>query len=148
MVVAHEIAHVKHRHPIASIGRGVAIGTLLSLISSSAGESMAGSVLGQAGLLTQLTFSRAQEEQADETTLAALAEIYGHVAGATDLFEHLGGGEGRIAESLPQFMLTHPHLSERVERIQVLAHARGWDRAGEKAPLPGVLRGEPQPDSR
>lgn len=147
MVVAHEIAHVKHRHPIASIGRGVAIGAMLSLISSSAGQSMAGSVLGQAGLLTQLTFSRAQEEQADETALAALAASYGHVAGATDLFEHLRGGEGRIAESLPQFMLTHPHLSERVERIRALAQEHGWAPAGEPLPMPEVLRAAPHVSS-
>jgi predicted Zn-dependent protease len=139
MVVAHEIAHVKHRHPIASIGRGVAIGAMLSLISSSAGQSMAGSVLGQAGLLTQLTFSRAQEEQADETALAALAATYGHAAGATDLFERLRGGEGRIAESLPQFMLTHPHLSERVDNIRNLARARGWMLEADKLPMPSAL---------
>jgi predicted Zn-dependent protease len=148
MVVAHEIAHVKHRHPIASIGRGVAIGAMLSVISSSAGQSMAGSVLGQAGLLTQLTFSRAQEEQADETALAALAKTYGHVAGATDLFEHLRGSDGRIAESLPQFMLTHPHLSERVEGIRSLARARGWALEADTLPLPEVLRVAPQAESR
>jgi predicted Zn-dependent protease len=145
MVVAHEIAHVKHRHPIASIGRGVAIGAMLSLISSSAGQSMAGSVLGQAGLLTQLTFSRAQEEQADETALAALAASYGHVAGATDLFEHLRGGEGRIAESLPQFMLTHPHLAERVDTIRSLAAGKGWALEADKLPLPPALASRPDP---
>jgi predicted Zn-dependent protease len=139
MVVAHEIAHVKHRHPIASIGRGVAIGAMLSLVSSTAGQSVAGSVLGQAGLLTQLTFSRAQEEQADETALAALATAYGHVAGATDLFQRLQAGEGRIGESLPQFMLTHPHLSERVERMEALARARGWVSDAQKSPLPAAL---------
>jgi predicted Zn-dependent protease len=130
---------VKHRHPIASIGRGVAIGAMLSLISSSAGQSVAGSVLGEAGLLTQLTFSRAQEEEADETGLAALAGAYGHIAGATDLFRRLQSGEGRIGESLPQFMLTHPHLSERVKRIEQLARAHGWVSDAQKAPLPPAL---------
>jgi predicted Zn-dependent protease len=145
MVVAHEIAHVKHRHPIASIGRGVAIGAMLSLISSSAGQSMAGSVLGQAGLLTQLTFSRAQEEQADATALAALAATYGHVAGATDLFERLRGSEGKNAESLPQFMLTHPHLSERVDRLRSLAGRRGWTLEGDRLPMPSALLAKPDP---
>lgn len=145
MVVAHEIAHVKHRHPIASIGRGVAIGAMLSLISSSAGQSMAGSVLGQAGLLTQLTFSRAQEEQADATALAALATAYGHAAGATDLFDHLRGGEGRATESLPQFMLTHPHLSERVETLRRLAGERGWALDADRLPMPPALLAKPDP---
>jgi predicted Zn-dependent protease len=141
MVVAHEIAHVKHRHPIASIGRGVAIGAMLSLVSSAAGQSVAGSVLGRAGLLTQLTFSRSQEEQADDTALAALAATYGHVAGATDLFERLQTGEGRVGESLPQFMLTHPHLSERVDHIRWLARARGWLVEADKLPMPPALAG-------
>jgi Zn-dependent protease with chaperone function len=141
MVVAHEIAHVKHRHPIASIGRGVAIGAMLSLVSSSAGRTVAGSVLGQAGLLTQLSFSRSQEKQADETALAALAGTYGHVAGATDLFERLQSGEGRVGESFPQFMLTHPHLSERMDDIRQLARARGWALEADKVPMPSVLAG-------
>jgi Zn-dependent protease with chaperone function len=144
MVLAHEIAHVKHRHPIASIGRGVAIGAILSLVSASAGQSMAGSVLGQAGLLTQLTFSRAQEEQADATALEALARTYGHVAGATELFERLRTGEGRIGETLPQFMLTHPHLRERVERIQALGRQRGWALDGGTTPMREGLRVGPQ----
>jgi predicted Zn-dependent protease len=148
MVVAHEIAHVKHRHPIASIGRGVAIGAMLSLVSSSAGQSIAGSVLGRAGLLTQLTFSRAQEEQADDSALAALAATYGHVAGATDLFERLRAGEGRVGESLPQFMLTHPHLSERVARIEALARSQGWPIDAPKAPMPAALRGLADPARR
>ncbi|MGH8741519.1 MAG: M48 family metalloprotease, partial [Burkholderiales bacterium] len=29
MVIAHEIAHVRHRHPIASVGRAAALGFLL-----------------------------------------------------------------------------------------------------------------------
>ena len=41
MVVAHEVAHIKHRHPIRSLGRGVAIATALSLINSSAGNAAA-----------------------------------------------------------------------------------------------------------
>ena len=139
MVLAHEIAHVKHRHPIASLGRGVAVGAALSLLSASAGQSLAASVMGEAGLLTQLSFSRAQEEQADDTALAAVADVYGHVAGATDLFQGLAQGESKALESVPGFLLTHPHLRERIERIQAAARQNGWPVEGSKTPLPPVL---------
>jgi predicted Zn-dependent protease len=141
MVLAHEIAHVQHRHPISSIGRGVAVGAALSLLSASAGQSLAGSVMGEAGLLTQLTFSRAQEEEADDTALATVAAVYGHVSGATDLFDSLGAAEGKGAESVPRFLLTHPHLSERITRIHDSAQRNRWSLTGSKTALPPALAG-------
>ena len=41
MVMAHEIAHAKLRHPAASLGRGIAVGLTLSLISVGLGEGVA-----------------------------------------------------------------------------------------------------------
>jgi beta-barrel assembly-enhancing protease len=81
MVMAHEIAHLKLRHATAALGRGVAVGVLLSVISTELGRSAAGGVLGQAGVLTSLSFNRDQEREADEVALRVIAREYGHLGG-------------------------------------------------------------------
>jgi len=85
MVLAHEIAHIQHRHPIQTLSRGAIISIALSALGVSAGD--AKQILGQTGLITALTFSRHQEQVADFTALQSLENLYGHVHGATDLFE-------------------------------------------------------------
>ncbi|KPK67080.1 MAG: hypothetical protein AMJ84_13975 [Acidithiobacillales bacterium SM23_46] len=47
MVLAHEIAHVKHRHPIQVLGRGVVVGLALSIVTGATGNQSLGSVLGE-----------------------------------------------------------------------------------------------------
>jgi predicted Zn-dependent protease len=140
MVVAHEIAHVRHRHPIASLGRGVAFGAVLSLFSTGAGSAAAGSVMGSSGLLTILTFNRAQEAEADETGIAALAATYGHAGGATDTFAVLGkaAAEPGRAEP-PEFLRTHPVTGERLDRLSDLIRRHGWAAEGTRTPIPAVV---------
>jgi beta-barrel assembly-enhancing protease len=147
MVLAHEIAHVKHRHPIVSLGRGLAIGAVLATVSSSAGNSVAGNVMQDAGLLTQLTFTRGQEEDADATGLEALVAVYGHAGGATDLFETLTTVEGGSGAAMPQLLRTHPHLSDRVLRMQTLAQQRGWRMDHARQPLPDEIAGPLKSDA-
>lgn len=143
MVIAHEIGHVKHRHPITSLGRVVAIGAVVSLVSASAGDQIVGSVLGNSGMLTLLTFSRTQEEEADETAVAALVQSYGHAGGATDTFVMLAAvsGERGRAEP-PKFLSTHPLSRERVERLARIVERSGWQRDGGRTPLPPAVRAE------
>jgi predicted Zn-dependent protease len=140
MVVAHEIAHVQHRHPIASLGRGVAFGAVLSLFSAGAGSSVADSVLGRSGLLTILTFNRTQEAEADETGVAALAKAYGHAGGATDTFDVLrqAAAEAGLREP-PEFLSTHPVTDDRLERLSVVIRRNGWPAEGTRTPVPAVV---------
>ncbi len=135
MVMAHEIAHVKYRHPIKSLGRGVITGTAIAVVSSAAGASIMSDVLGGAGLLTALKFSREQEQQSDETALQALARLYGHVAGADVLFNvleqlHEHGGQP------PEFFSSHPQTANRIESIAAMASQHNWPTTGVITPLP------------
>jgi predicted Zn-dependent protease len=131
MVVAHEIAHVKHRDPIASLGRGVLVQLALNAI---AGGGDADLVLGQTGLLTLLTFSRDMEEDADAQAMRALNAYYGHVAGAAELFEVLHQGDEAVG--LPEFFSTHPLDDSRIEHLQELTASAGWSEQGATKPLP------------
>jgi len=133
MVMAHEIAHIKLRHPVRSLGRGVVIGIALSVVSAAVGDRVVETVLGDSGLLTMLHFSRRQEAAADAEALAALAGYYGHVGGAGRLFELLEATHGTARP--PAFFSTHPVSEDRIRALQALAAARGWP-SGEPRSLP------------
>ncbi len=136
-VLAHEIAHAKLRHPASSLGRGIAVGLTLSLLSTGMGEGAAGGALQTAGTLPLLKYSRDQESAADAEALAAVAKVYGHLGGAQETFTALskssGGGAG------PAFLQTHPLTAERLAEILRTARARGWAPDGARTPLPPAL---------
>jgi predicted Zn-dependent protease len=141
MVLAHEVGHAQHRHPIASFGRGIAFAAVLSLVSAGAGNSAAESILGSSGMLTLLTFSRAQEEEADDAGLAALAAVYGHAGGATGTFKTMSGAareKGRAEP--PKFLSTHPVTPERIARLERAIAASGWKPDGARTPIPQAVR--------
>jgi len=134
MVLAHEIAHVRHRDPIRSIGRGVVVGVAVSMVSTAVGDSMVDSLLGQGGQLTALKYSRGQESEADKLASNTLIALYGHLNGATDLFEALQqvkhGKEG------VEFFSTHPLTEKRIERIHAREATIAQEGNSEVTPLP------------
>lgn len=131
MVVAHEIAHVKHRDPIASLARGVLVQLALNAVT---GSSNADLVLGTTGLLTLLSFNRDMEEDADEQALRTLNVYYGHVACAAELFAVLHDSDDMT--NVPEFFSTHPMDERRIEDLNGLAVRKGWSTRGKATPLP------------
>ncbi len=117
MVLAHEIAHIKHRHPIRSMGRGIIFGLAISMISSTLGNAMTDRVLANTGGLTVLKFSRDQEWEADQTALNALYQLYGHVDGADRLFKVLEQATEGGSLQRPEFFSTHPLSKHRIDNI-------------------------------
>lgn len=141
MVMAHEAGHAMHRHPIATFGRGLAFAAVLSLVSAGAGNSAAESILGSSGMLTLLTFSRAQEEEADAAGLAALVAEYGHAGGATATFRAMAGAARDKGRSEPpKFLSTHPVTPERIARLERLVAEGGWPKDGVRTPIPPAVR--------
>lgn len=141
MVMAHEIAHVRERHPIMSLGRGVVIGLALSAVANLSNNNLVGGTLNEAGLLTMLTFSRAQEEESDRIALEALARVYGHALGADTFFTLMLDLPGRgLTEKTPAFLTTHPATRERIAEIRRLAQQQGWALTGTPQPLPETVR--------
>ncbi len=139
MVVAHEIAHIKQRDPIASLGRGVVFMIAWSLVTGASGSDIGGQALGQGGLLTLLSFSRDQERAADQEAIKAVEQRYGHIAGASALFEQLEKAQQGSADAVPQFFSSHPLNEDRSVDIEQLADAHAWQTAGELTPLPGFV---------
>jgi predicted Zn-dependent protease len=138
MVLAHEVAHVKLRHPASTLGRGLVLGLALTLVSTATGSDMVGNALGPAGLLTVLSFSRSQEREADEAAVGVLAALYGHTGGAADLFRVIEAQ--RTGGSPPAFLATHPLDAERIAAVESTARAQGWPITGAMRPVPADVR--------
>jgi predicted Zn-dependent protease len=140
-LLAHEIAHVQHRHVAANLGRGLTVALLLSVVSTDAGAAVAQGLLGQVAQLALLGYSREQERQADEAALRASAALYGHVGGALALMQRLADLEQqRGSADGPAWWRSHPHGQDRVTAARQQAQARGWALQGELRALAPVLR--------
>ena len=136
MVMAHEIAHIKHRHPIRSLGRVAMVSLSVMALVGIEGGDTASSVVNDAGGLTLLTFSRAQEQEADREALAAVNKLYGHTAGAMDLYEVLLEPASESVGELPAFMSTHPLTLDRIRELKAMQRDLGWSASGTTQLLP------------
>jgi len=116
MVMAHEIAHIKHRDPMVAAGRGLTVALALASLTGFGDGQVAQQLLNNVGLITTLSFNRNQEEKADAEALNTLLEYYGHAKGAEVLFEIL---ENEQAGSTPPlFLSTHPLNENRINTIK------------------------------
>ena len=140
MVIAHEMAHVHHRHPIIAMGRGVVIGLLLSAISGASSDLFVGQVVNETGLIAMLNFNRDQEREADISAINAVNGLYHHVAGTNDLFRALMQAHDPDEVEPPVFLSTHPVTQDRIDDLIEYAQAKGWDTEAELTPIPQELR--------
>jgi len=139
MLIAHEIAHIKHRDPIVGLSRGLAIQTFISLILGHGDVS----ILANGGRYTALHFSREMESAADREALKTYQALYGHTAGADALFKIIqafrlqsGGAEE------PEIFRTHPLDQARIDSLTALAKQKGWRTQGEITPLPTPFKAQ------
>lgn len=120
MILAHELAHLKHRDPITAFGRG-GISALLLLATGMQGGAEVANL--SAGALL-MGFSREQERLADELALETLKQHYGHVQGAEEFFMSRNEdeqGQQQQADWLERwggFMATHPDTGTRLSLIR------------------------------
>lgn len=116
MVLAHEIAHIKYRHPIKSSSSALVLQLALTAVLGHAGEGLLRQFLANTGVLTSMSFSRRMELQSDERALATLIHYYGHPLGADEFFR-LAAGEERAPRWL-EFARTHPSTDRRLKVIE------------------------------
>jgi predicted Zn-dependent protease len=136
-LLAHEIAHVKHRHVAAGMGHGLAVVLVMAVVTPEGAAQAAQGLLGGAAQLGLLGYSREAERQADAEALAASLAMYGH-----------GGGVARLFAVLPQadapastaWLRSHPDTAERLALLEAAAAERGARLAGPATPLPQALQ--------
>ncbi len=139
MVIAHEIAHIKHRDPIVALSRGTVVSLFLFTLTGFSTDRLTGNLLSETGTLSMLGFNRKQEKHADELALAALAKYYGHVNGANALFDIFIKNQYQVEKYIPEFFSTHPLSENRIDEIQKLADKNNWPVTGNTEMLPAFI---------
>lgn len=128
MVLAHELAHVKHRDPLVAMGRGFALSMLYAFVTGNYGGN---DVLTLGGNLSAAAFSRDQEANADIAALHAINDHYGHVAGYGRFFEKAKAMEAEqdltsSQKTLMEWLSSHPELQERIDNLKAIITEEGW----------------------
>lgn len=115
-LLAHEIAHVKHRHVIKGATGSVMLGVMWAALGF--GSDMAAQIgnVGQVAQLPILSRTRAMEREADREAVAALVALYGHAGGYFALFDVLGPLV-QAAEA-PNLLRSHPKVADRVAQAR------------------------------
>ncbi len=116
MVLAHEIAHIKYRHPIQSLSRGLLVQVFLAGLTGNQDSGVLQGILGQTGLLTLLQFNRNMEQASDTEALAVLETVYGHTLGADEFFNEMLAKSHQPAWQ--EVFQTHPNIEKRIKRIR------------------------------
>ncbi len=140
MVLAHEIAHIKHRDPVVGMSRGLALQLIYSFVT---GDYSRGSDwVFYGGDLGLLYFSREQESNADVQALSALHRHYGHIRGHTQIFEILseaqeeeGVSDADSESASLDWLSSHPDLTDRIDVLNQQATDNQW-RQGPSTPVP------------
>ncbi len=126
-IIGHELGHFRNRDHIRGLGRGVAIGILISAVAGNDGGAQLGATVAD---LTLRGFSRRQERAADEFGLSIVQQEYGHVAEAWRFFERIEEEYGNTNE-IVSLLATHPSPDDRAEALVELAGENGWRVSGE-----------------
>jgi beta-barrel assembly-enhancing protease len=124
-VLAHEISHVTQRH----IARSIAAQSRSSLVSTAAmlaailvGAAAGGGDAAMAGVAAaqslaiqqQISFTRANETEADRVGLGVLAQAGFDPNGMPAFFETMSRRAGSSENNIPEMLRTHPVTSTRI----------------------------------
>jgi predicted Zn-dependent protease len=119
-VLAHEIAHVEHRHVTRAIFQHASTGVLMAALAGDVSGVVAFGLEG-ARTLGDLQMSRAAETEADQEGMRRIQEAGIDPAGTITFFEKLAKREREHDDSLTRYLRTHPTTAERIASLRALA---------------------------
>jgi predicted Zn-dependent protease len=140
MVLAHELGHFAHRDHLKRLGRGLGLTVAAMMVFGE--DSAISRLVSNLFLVTESSYSRQQEADADRFGLELLVNSYGHAGGATDFFARVGKKAGRRT---PYWLASHPHPDARIEALQSLIGEKGYP-VERITPLGDDLLGETEPE--
>ena len=114
-LLSHEFTHVNNKHSTKSIFRRLGSKVFLGLLFGRFGT-VTSVVVDHADNLKSLKYSRSLEKEADMDGLAILTKREIDPDGFVNLFHHLE--ESAAANSLPEFLGSHPDVAKRIAYIQ------------------------------
>ncbi len=126
-VLAHEMAHATRRHSMRQV---IYAAGLLPLMGAIVGQPDAATLFQSLGQLSELKFSRAQEEDADRTGFDTLVAAGLSTDGMARFFDRLAKAGG----TPPSFLSTHPSSTGRAAAIRAREKALG-NRPTEPLPV-------------
>lgn len=114
-LLAHENAHLQHRHSLKALFRNLSSYFLVSLLFGDVNGLMA-IVIENADNLKSLEFTRELEKEADLTGLELLKKRRIDPNGMVALFSALK--KEKAGFNLPEFLSTHPVLDSRIQYLK------------------------------
>ncbi len=118
-VLGHEVAHADRRHSTRQLTKAVGLSVLLDIVF---GEDEPGLAADVAAALLTLEFSRQDEADADQWSVAYLCETPYAANGAAGFFEKL---LTKSTYQIPEFLSSHPSSESRVQDINMMADDLG-----------------------
>lgn len=128
-LLAHETAHITHRHTLRTLMRGMGRTVMLSILTG--GDGIMAAVLGRADELKGLQYSRALETEADNEGIALLKQRNINPDGMLKLMDYLRT-ESEGVEPV-SFLSTHPVFETRMANIR--KQMKGGVESGEAPEL-------------
>jgi len=127
-VIAHEIGHITGRHAAARMSQGVLVGLGAAILSAATGSQAVGQVAGVGSDLYIKSYSRGQEDQADELGVRylakagydpkAMASFLASLDAQTKLDARIAGKSEGAGMN---YFSTHPVTADRVSHASSLA---------------------------
>ena len=120
-VLAHELAHISHRHVMANVIRNIGAGVFFDVIFGGAGI---GQVIAVASVnLASLGYSREAESEADRSALDYLDNAGIDPAALSRFFDRIAEMSGEGTSDFPTMLSSHPNTAERSAAARQRAHA-------------------------
>ncbi len=115
-VLAHELGHHEYRHGLKSGGRALLWQILLSLAMAESDFSGSDVALR----VTETSYSRDQEREADRFALQLVHEVYGDTKGALEFFELVQRESDEGDSPWVGLLSSHPLTAERIAYLKKL----------------------------
>lgn len=122
-VLAHELAHFKHKDHLRGLGRGVVLGGLSALLFGS--NANLTEVLMPASQFGEARYSQSRERAADAAALRTVHCYFGHTQGVTELFEYYQQHQQGLWGS--HYFSSHPDPQARIQELQALAQSLNYN---------------------
>jgi len=133
-VIAHEMGHYAHRDHLRGIGRAFVLMAMVTVLFGT--DSNISGMLANALNITELSFSRKQETDADGFALEMLNCAYGNVAGATEFFEKLP--KEQDPGKFGHYFASHPENLQRISDLNKRIRSKKF-KPGKPKPLQDTL---------
>ncbi len=128
-IIGHEIGHYANRDHLRGLGRALVFMTISAALFGT--DSPIGNMVGHGLSISEMSFSRRQEKNADELGLAILNCTYGHVGGATDFFFRIS--KEKDPSIFGHYFSSHPENQDRINHLNRLIKDRGLKKEKLKA---------------